>query len=93
MRKNIAVMTVTEKSAISFCEIFKEIYGDLVDVYCYSHESAGYDNMIEADLYFIGATSSDVFEHARSCIPSQSEVVMSNLTFKKKNIEPLKQRY
>lgn len=90
MKKTVAIMTISEQVGMFYTQQLYGLFGDIISVKNYSVEENGFENMINADLYLVGATSSDIFEYALSCIPQTSQVVLSNLTFTKHSIEMLK---
>ncbi|MGL5330207.1 MAG: sigma-54 interaction domain-containing protein [Peptostreptococcaceae bacterium] len=91
MQKKVAVMCVSKKSNEFYTEHLEHIFGDKIKFYNYSLDDNGFENMIDADLYLVCSTSSNVFDYSISCIPEDSTVVISSLTFNKESIEKVKQ--
>lgn len=90
MKKRVAVMCVSKKSNEFYSNYLEDIFAKTIDFFYYSLDENGFENMIKADLYLVCSTSSNVFEYSMSCIPENSNVVISSITFKKNSIEKVK---
>lgn len=91
MKKRVAVMCVSKKSNEFYSDYLEAIFAKTIDFFHYSLDENGFENMIKADLYLVCSTSSNVFEYSMSCIPENSNVVISSITFKKNSIKKVKQ--
>lgn len=91
MKKRVAVMCVSKKSNEFYSNYLEDIFAETIDFFYYSLDENGFENMIKADLYLVCSTSSNVFEYSMSCIPENSNVVISSITFKKNSIKKVKQ--
>lgn len=91
MKKRVAVMCVSKKSNEFYSDYLEAIFAKNIDFFHYSLDENGFENMIKADLYLVCSTSSNVFEYSMSCIPENSNVVISSITFKKNSIKKVKQ--
>lgn len=91
MKKRVAVMCVSKKSNEFYSDYLEAIFAKTIDFYYYSLDENGFENMIKADLYLVCSTSSNVFEYSMSCIPENSNVVISSITFKKNSIKKVKE--
>lgn len=91
MKKRVAVMCVSKKSNEFYSDYLEAIFAKTIDFFHYSLDENGFENMIKADLYLVCSTSSNVFEYSMYCIPENSNVVISSITFKKNSIKKVKQ--
>ncbi len=80
-------MTIGGEVAAFYEKQLKELFGDIVNIFSYSMEKDGYENMEEGDLYLITATSTP---QELSYIPRGKQVVLTSITFLKKNVERLR---
>lgn len=90
MKKRVAVMCVSKKSNEFYSNYLEDIFAKTIEFFYYSLDENGFENMIKADLYLVCSTSSNVFEYSMSCIPENSNVVISSITLKKNSIEKVK---
>ncbi|RDY24359.1 AAA family ATPase [Romboutsia maritimum] len=90
MKKKVAVMCVSKKSNEFYAKHLENIFTNKIEFFYYSLDENGFENMIKADLYLVCSTSSNVFDYSMSCIPSDSNVVISSITFNKESIEKVK---
>lgn len=90
MKKKVAVMCVSKRSNEFYAKHLENIFANKIEFFHYSLDENGFENMIKADLYLVCSTSSNVFDYSMSCIPSDSNVVISSITFNKESIEKVK---
>lgn len=89
MKKNVAILTISLEVGKFYKSLLLQMFEGLIDVLCYSLEDQSLFTAADADLYVVGATSSDAFRRTLSLIPAGKHVVISNLTFLKESIDRL----
>lgn len=89
MNKTIAILTISLEVGKFYKSLLMRLFEGLIDVLCYSLEDQSLFTVADADLYLVGATSSDAFRRTLSLVPAGRQVVISNLTFLKENIDRL----
>ena len=90
MKKKVAVMCVSKKSNEFYAKYLENIFANKIEFFYYSLDENGFEDMVKADLYLVCSTSSSVFDYSMSCIPEDSNVVISSITFNKESIERVK---
>lgn len=90
MKKKIIIIIFSYEVGLFYKSVFEDFFGDRVEVIVHSLELGMVDNFEQADLYYVGTTSSDIFEYVVSLVPEREKIVVARLTFKKDCLNEVK---
>ena len=91
MAKKLIMITESYSTSQVYEQWLYEFFGQEIEVEAYSVERDRIDRTLpSADLYLVAATSSAAFRRVVSCIPAGGQVVISTITFRRREIEELK---
>ncbi|MGL4790423.1 MAG: hypothetical protein ACRCW1_03355, partial [Anaerotignaceae bacterium] len=90
MKKKIIIITFSKEVGLFYKNQFQYFFGDLVEFVNYSLDEERLYELEEADIYYVGTTSSDDFEHVVSLVEDKEKIVASRLTFRRKDLDKLK---
>ncbi|MEL7622051.1 MAG: sigma 54-interacting transcriptional regulator [Clostridiales bacterium] len=91
MTKQIVMVTEGSATADFYNNLLLDLFGSTLRLWNFSTEEGVPESLPDGDLYLIGATSSNIFSHVISLIPSSKSIVLITLTFQKSQLEPLRQ--
>lgn len=90
MKKKIIIITFSYEVGSFYKSVFEDFFGNRVDITIHSLELGMVSYLEEADLYYVGTTSSDIFEYVVSLVPDREKIVVSRLTFRKNCLDEIK---
>ena len=92
MAKKVILVTQAASTGPTYAQRLHQFFGSSISLEQFSVEREDYPSMpMDADLYIVGATSTDAFEQVMALIPDAQKVVAPSITFFKKEIEALRQ--
>ena len=90
MKKKIIIITFSYEVGSFYKSVFEDFFGSRVDVVIHSLGLGMVSYLEEADIYYVGTTSSDIFEYVVSLVPEREKIVVSRLTFRKNCLDEIK---
>ena len=91
MAKRVVLVTQAASTGPTYAQRLHQFFGANIMLEQYSVEKGDFPAMpLDADLYIVGATSTDAFEQVLSIIPDEQKVVAPSITFFKKEIDALR---
>ncbi|MEA4892305.1 MAG: sigma 54-interacting transcriptional regulator, partial [Peptococcaceae bacterium] len=90
MKKKIALVTESIQSGQVYKEWLDEFFGELIEVEEYSLEKGDYVRIPDADLYIVGASSTQAYDQVIALIQPDKNIVVPALTFSKEQVSKLK---
>lgn len=90
MAKIIVMVTESAAVAVFYQGLLEDLFGETISVKGFSVEQDTLEGLPEADLYLVCTTSSRHFGRILSMIPADKPMVVSSITFSKKQLERLR---
>ena len=92
MAKQVVLITQAASTGPTYAQRLHQFFGSNISLRQYSVEMGDFPSMpLDADLYIVGATSTDAFDQVMALLPDGQKVVAPSITFFKKEIDALRQ--
>jgi len=90
MAKSIVIVTEAVAVGEFYRQLLNDLFGSAIHILNFCTDRDTLVSLPDADLYMVGATSSNIFGHVISLIRSEKSIVVVTLTFQKSQIGQLR---
>ena len=83
MKKKIIIITFSYEVGLFYKSVFEDFFGNCVEIIIHSLERGMVNCFEQGDLYYVGTTSSDIFEYVVSLVPERKRLWWHDLPLKR----------